>query len=284
LICCPRISELADGFTKYTTTTKIVSEGKDAVNVSVLATNNRNNIKNDSHEKKTNRQSTEATITLVKDSADILLAPEGNLVQNLIVEESATAFSAQMKDTFREVLINNPERIRNNVPFGLGRFLPVGPIAQIEPFLTKSKKEEKILTLAQKLTSMINTDSINPPSAAQLGELIRSLDPNNKSKEANQTANVIENMSAEEIATLWKAIRENAPIYGPQVATLSGKFASSLLGKVSENIDTVIAKTSETEDLGDLLVRNSAKSISAAAKESVNALKPLISTSSKEKE
>lgn len=284
MICCPRISELADGFTKYTTTTKIVSEGKDAVNVSVLATNNRNNIKNDSHEKKTNRQSTEATITLVKDSADILLAPEGNLVQNLIVEESATAFSAQMKDTFREVLINNPERIRNNVPFGLGRFLPVGPIAQIEPFLTKSKKEEKILTLAQKLTSMINTDSINPPSAAQLGELIRSLDPNNKSKEANQTANVIENMSAEEIATLWKAIRENAPIYGPQVATLSGKFASSLLGKVSENIDTVIAKTSETEDLGDLLVRNSAKSISAAAKESVNALKPLISTSSKEKE
>ena len=284
MICCPRISELADGFTKYTTTTKIVSEGKDAVNVSVLATNNRNNIKNDSHEKKTNRQSTEATITLVKDSADILLAPEGNLVQNLIVEESATAFSAQMKDAFREVLINNPERIRNNVPFGLGRFLPVGPIAQIEPFLTKSKKEEKILTLAQKLTSMINTDSINPPSSAQLGELIRSLDPNNKSKEANQTANVIENMSAEEIATLWKAIRENAPIYGPQVATLSGKFASSLLGKVSENIDTVIAKTSETEDLGDLLVRNSAKSISAAAKESVNALKPLISTSSKEKE
>ena len=284
MICCPRISELADGFTKYTTTTKIVSEGKDAVNVSVLATNNRNNIKNDSHEKKTNRQSTEATITLVKDSADILLAPEGNLVQNLIVEESATAFSAQMKDALREVLINNPERIRNNVPLGLGRFLPVGPIAQIEPFLTKSKKEEKILTLAQKMTSMINTDSINPPSAAQLGELIRSLDPNNKSKEANQTANVIENMSAEEIATLWKAIRENAPIYGPQVATLSGKFASSLLGKVSENIDTVIAKTSETEDLGDLLVRNSAKSISAAAKESVNALKPLISTSSEEKE
>ena len=69
-----------------------------------------NNNKNKQHMKDTtsgqnnssdNSRSTEATITLAKDSADILLAPGGNLVQNLIVEESATALSAQVKDTLR---------------------------------------------------------------------------------------------------------------------------------------------------------------------------------------
>ena len=79
---------------------------------------------NESPNKDSNRQSAEATITLAKDSADILLAPEGNLVQNLIVEESATALSAQVKDTLREVLLRNPERIRSSLPLGLGNFLP----------------------------------------------------------------------------------------------------------------------------------------------------------------
>lgn len=265
-IACPenqnRISELADGFTKYTTTTKIVSQGKDAgedVNLnSGIEDNNQN------------RPSAEATITLAKDSADILLAPKGNLVQNLIVEESATALSAQVKDTLREVLLDNPERIRASLPLGLGNLLPKGPVEQIKPFLTKSHREEKVQVLAEKLSGMASFPE--PPTASQLGEMIRSFDTNDSS------ANAVENMSPEEIATLWKAIRENAPVYAPRVASLGGKFATSVLGKVSENIDNVIATTDESDDLADQLVRNSARSISAAAKESVNALKPLVTT------
>ena len=214
------------------------------------------------------RPSTEATITLAKDSADILLAPEGNLVQNLIVEESATAFSAQVKDTLREVLLDNPERIRSSLPLGLGNFLPKGPVEQLEPFLTKSQREEKVQILAEKLASM--TSLPEPPTASQLGSMIRSFDANDSS------ANDVENMSPEEIATLWKAVRENVPVYAPQVASFGGKFATSVLGKVSENIDTVIATSEESDDLADQLVRNSARSISAAAKESANALKPLV--------
>ena len=214
------------------------------------------------------RPSTEATITLAKDSADILLAPEGNLVQNLIVEESATAFSAQVKDTLREVLLDNPERIRSSLPLGLGNFLPKGPVEQLEPFLTKSQREEKVQILAEKLASMASLPE--PPTASQLGSMIRSFDANDSS------ANDVENMSPEEIATLWKAVRENVPVYAPQVASFGGKFATSVLGKVSENIDTVIATSEESDDLADQLVRNSARSISAAAKESANALKPLV--------
>ena len=197
------------------------------------------------------------------------------------MEESATALSAQVKDTLREVLLKNPERIRSSLPFGLGRVLPVGPVDQLETFLAKSQREEKVLVLAQKLSSMASLPS--PPTAAELGDLIRSLNNNNNNSDHNdndKTANMVENMNPEEIAILWKAIRENIPTYAPQVATLGGKFASTVLGKVSTNIDTVIASTKESDDLGDQLVRNSARSISAAAKESANALKPLIEPSS----
>lgn len=124
--------------------------------------------------------------------------------------------------------------------------------------------------MAQKLSSLTSLPST--PTASELGDLIRSLNPNDSS-----ASNAVESMNSEEIATLlWKAIRENVPVYAPQVATLGGKFASTVLGKVSENIDTVIAFTKESDDLGDQLARNSARSISAAAKESANALKPLI--------
>jgi hypothetical protein len=259
---CKRISELAEGFTKYTTTTKIVSQGNG------LGTVDSNAHKSDSGMRGESRQSTEAAITLAKDSADILLAPEGNLVQNLIVEESATALSAQVKDTLRELLVSNPERIRSSLPLGLGNFLPKGPVEQLEPFLTKSGKEEKVQVLAQKLASLASLPST--PTASELGDAIRSFDIN------DPTANVVENMSAEEIAVLWKAVRENAPVYAPRFATLGGKFASSVLGKVSENIDGVISSTKDSDDFADQLVRNSAKGISAAAKESASALKPLI--------
>ena len=256
-----RISELADGFTEYTTTTKIVSEGKDAGNVV------------DGEAKSNRRQNTEATITLVKDSADILLAPDGNLVQNLILEESATALSAQMKDTLREVLVTNPEKIRSSIPFGLGRILPVGPVNELETFLVKSSKEEKVQVLVHKFSSLATLP--NPPTASQLGDLLRSSnDPS--------AANVAENMDAEEIASLWKAIRENVPIYAPQVGTIGGKFATKVLGKMSENIDGVIASTKESDDFGDQFVRSSARSISAAAKESANVLKPLLVSDGKE--
>lgn len=292
-----RISELADGFTKYTTTTKIVSQGKDIGNLPPLvANNNKNNKDHNTNNKSNNRPSTEATITLVKDSADILLAPNGNLVQNLLVEESATALNAQMKDVLREVLVSNPERIRNSIPLGLGRFLPTGPVDQIEPFLMKSDKEKKVQALAQKLSSLLSLP--NPPSVSQVRDFLQSYNRvNNDGNMNNMNGNAVDSMSPEEIALLWKSLRENVPIYAPQVATLGGKFATSFLEKVSDNIDSVIEESNrkkntirsssvggnngggsnnENNDLADQLVTNSARSISAAAKESANVLKPLI--------
>jgi hypothetical protein len=49
----------------------------------------------------------ESSITLAKDSADILLASEGNLLQNLLIEESTLAISARFKDQIRVTFIDS---------------------------------------------------------------------------------------------------------------------------------------------------------------------------------
>jgi hypothetical protein len=54
---------------------------------------------------------------------------------------------------------------------------------------------------------------------------------------------------------------------------LGGKFASTLLNKVSDNIDHVISTNAESTVLPEQVVRNSAKSLSAAAKRSSDAIK-----------
>ena len=102
-----RITELAGGFTTYTTTTKIVSQ------------NTQISKKKSPLKGKTSSEiDARAAITLAKDSADILFHPTGNLIQQMILEESATALHANIKDTLQDILINNPERLRATIPFG----------------------------------------------------------------------------------------------------------------------------------------------------------------------
>ena len=186
------------------------------------------------------------------------------MVQNLVVEESATAANANIKDTLREILIKNPERIRSSLPLGIGNFLPKGPVKEVERFLNKSEREVQVQTLLAKFTLP------EAPSPAELGSMIRTMGGN------SSTASTVEGMNAEEIAVLWKAVRENVPVYGPKVMNLGGKFASTVLSQVSNNIEHVIetSKNAESEaGLPEQLVRNSARGISAAARTGSEALK-----------
>jgi hypothetical protein len=123
----------------------------------------------------------EATITLAKDSADILLAPGGNLVQNLFVEESALAASAKFKDTVRDTFIDGPKRLRESLPFG--SFLPPLPFeGRFAPFVQKTEKELKAQQLADKIASVVDRESNNngvsreTSSSAVVLNSLRSLD------------------------------------------------------------------------------------------------------------
>lgn len=259
-----KITDLADGFQTYSTTTKIFSE------------------KVQSASSKSDGSNIEATISLAKDSADILLAPDGNLIQKILVEESATALNAQIKDSLREVLLTNPERIRNSLPLGLGNLLPKGPVEQVGSFLRKSHKEEKVQELVEKLGSfapelpMLSNDNNNgPPSPIELANAIRAISSDNES-----SASLIEGMSAEETTLLLDALRENVPKYGSRAVDLGGKVASTVLGKISDDIETVLTSTEESSDVAEQLVRNSAKGISAAAKGSSDFLNEQRATTS----
>ena len=250
VIILRRMTELAGGFTTYTTTTKIVSQGGKP-----------------SRENKSNKAPSlssvikdfdaEAAITLAKDSADIILHPTGNLIQKLLLEESATALHANMKDTLRELLIDSPERIRATLPFGF--LIPKMPAEQVALFLQKSQREERVQTLLERFPFP------QIPSPQELGDVIKSVDRN------NPLGVLIDGMSPEEVALIWKALRENGPVYAPRVADLSGKLASSIFGKVGEDIDRVINATDESFSIADTLIRTSAKGISAAAKAAARA-------------
>ena len=85
------MSDLAGGFSSYTTTQKIVSQGNDISKTgdSAISDTKALRIRDNSR-----LSDTEAAITLAKDGAEIILNPEGNFVQNVIVDESAAAVSA----------------------------------------------------------------------------------------------------------------------------------------------------------------------------------------------
>mmetsp|Transcript_16406 Transcript_16406/g.22842 ORF Transcript_16406/g.22842 Transcript_16406/m.22842 type:complete len:724 (-) Transcript_16406:35-2206(-) len=274
-----RLTDLAGGFSTYTTTTKTVNQQATAA----LATTDKapggssngapSAIQKDSQQHKSNLIETEATITLAKDSADILLAPEGNLVQNLLVTESALAASALVKDTLQDSLVDAPKRVRESLPFGLGNFLPQSPLEQgVAPFLKKTSEEKKAQNLIGKVSTMI------PQSALPgLSNNSRDVNKNDSSDIAGSVSlssltDSLNDVDPEEAALLAKELRENLPKYAPLVGQLGGKFASSLLKTASKNIDTTLTEIETTGEDLDQLTKVAAQSISSVATQGADAI------------
>jgi len=255
-----RLKDTVAGFSTYTTTTKIISGKDDLTNEEIHDSSSSNN-------NPLGIVNSEAALTLAKDSADILLAAEGNLVQDLLVEESATAASAQLKDTFRDVLIDTPERIRNSLPFGAGNFLPKPPTKVLEPFLRKSTEEQKAQQLLEQLVSLA------PPLPSDIGDIL----PNSSnSNNSNNPQQVLENLDLEQLAWVSKELRENVPKYGPLVGGLGNKFTSSVLSKVSDSIELALQEkqNSNGSSLDERFIRASAQGVANAANQGATALKP----------
>lgn len=148
-----------------------------------------------------------------KDSADILLAREGNLLQNLLVEESALAASAQFKDTIRKTFVDNPRRLRQTLPFG--SFLPPLPFEeQLEPFVRKTDNEVKAQLLADKLLSLVPTD--DGGSANNNGDIQPTVGSDSDTTAA-VVLNVMRELEPEQAALVVKELRQNLPRYAPLV-------------------------------------------------------------------
>jgi hypothetical protein len=157
----------------------------------------------------------EAVITLAKDSADILLAPEGNLVQNVLLEESVLATSANVKDALQSLLVDGPRNFRESLPF-IGSVLPPSPLENsVAPFLKKTTQEVKAQDLIGKFSSMVAPTSIPLDGSTVDGGLPFSR-PND-----SQTSE--QGIDPEQAAMVAKEVRENISRYAPLVGQLSGK-------------------------------------------------------------
>ncbi|KAI2500242.1 phosphotransferase-like protein [Fragilaria crotonensis] len=259
-----RLADLADGFVKYTTTTKFVEEqGADEdESAGILLSHgaNRETVRS----KERNTSAAEAAVTLVKDSADILLAPGGNFVQNLLVEESVLAASAQVKDTLKDTLIDVPQRFRDALPFGIGSVLPKLPLEDgIKPFVRKTLEEEKALGLVVKISSFIPPSMIPfPGSGGPDGGI-----PINDAAGLESFSQI----TPEQAAYLAKEFRENAPKYAPLLGRLGSKFAATLLKTASRNIESTLGEL-ERDRQGDDFVNAAAKGISGLASRSAGML------------
>jgi hypothetical protein len=247
-----RLTDLADGFSSYTTTSKIINEqvnrgraeaeiGKPRIEADQRTT----------LERKNRLIETESAITLAKDSADILLAPEGNLLQNLLIEETARAASASVKDTVRSTFVDGPRLFRESLPFRIGTILPSLPFeGLVAPFVQKTTEEVQAQELAEKLLALV------PPT-----------EPNDSiSDGAMLFQQSLQELDAEQAALVVREIRMNLPKYAPLVGQLSGKFASLLFRTARTNLDATIAEQSQSGRFADPIAQAAARGLSEVAR------------------
>jgi len=196
-----RLTDLADGFTTYVSTTKSSSQEAPSASNGLAPV--------ESQKSKATFIDAQNAIELAKSGADIILAPKGNLIQNILVDEGAAAFTAKLKDSLRYALVENPNRIRSNLPLNLGSLLPKPFENEISPFLRKTAEEERAQNLVKKLVEVIDGQAQSTGSDGARNMLIsterlRDLDP-------------------EQLALVSKTIRENLPKYAPLFVGLGGK-------------------------------------------------------------
>jgi hypothetical protein len=268
-----RIRDLADGFSSYTTTTKTNQQAKVPEGEIVLVGGDVEKISR-SRDRKNRMIEAESSITLAKDSADILLAPEGNLLQNLLIEESALAVSARFKDRVR-MFVDGPKLFRDSLPFGVGSLLPQLPFEdQVEPFIRKTKGEIKAQELAEKLLTLVprqgSASKGNLPPIAGTA----SINGETSSETSSAVVKTLRNLEPEQAALVIKELRENLPKYSPLITQLGGKFVSTLLRTASSNIETTLAELEMVGRHPDGVTRTTVKSLSSMAQRGASALSP----------
>jgi hypothetical protein len=214
----------------------------------------------------------EATITLAKDSADIFLAPDGNLIQSLFIDESALAASAQIKDTVRETLLSGPQRFRDALPLGIGSFLPPLPFEeQVAPFVIKTEKEIQAQALAEKFANVLMSRSgqNDPVDAAKMDTM------DGFPTTTSAVVQSLRELEPEQAALVLKEIRENVPKYGPLLGQFGTKFISTLLSTASKNIETTLLQLDLAGgDVPDENFKVAIKNLSSVAQRSAAAIAP----------
>ena len=268
-----RLTDLAGGFSTYTTTQKVINSRNTNGNGAHNTNESNTNTVERRPSSKERLADTEAAITLAKDGAEILLNPKGNFVQNLLVDETAAAASAQIKDTLKNVLLDNPYRIKDNLPLNLGNFLPVPLEKELAPFFEKSEGEIKAQALLNKVTAATAPSLPN----ISLPDFDGATNTNDGDVSVNgATTNGSENdLDPEQLAVISRELRENLPKYAPLLGQLGSKFVATVLERTSEDIGRVLLMTEHKGEEGpaDAFVRATARGLKTGAESGAEVLK-----------
>lgn len=251
-----RLGDLAQGFTSFTTTTKKVNEDVSVSNGIVAAsTQSRNGQSNLA----VPSMDTQSVVSLFKESADILLASEGNLIQSLLIGEGVQAVSANAKDSASR-LLNLSKQTRDRLPFGIGTILPSLPFEdRVEPFLVKTPEQVK----AQRLLEIISAQFRREDADHRAGSSSDVID-----------SNLFKDIDPEEVAIIAKEIRENLPRYIPLIQKMGNKFAVELLRSSGVDLETVTKELTSRghDDVEQRVLTSAASRLSAAALEGARRL------------
>lgn len=147
------------------------------------------------------------------------------MVQNLLVEESVLAASAQVKDALRDALVDGPRRFRDTLPLGIGSVLPILPLeGGVEPFLKKTTDEQKAQNLVGKISAFLPQPPVpNLPFSDSAAPQIN--EASNVATVGSSGLDSFGDLDPEQAAYVAKELRENVPKYAPLVGRLGNKVS-----------------------------------------------------------
>jgi hypothetical protein len=251
-----RLRDLAQGFSSFTTTTKKVNESN-----SIVVAEKGSAL--DNRPVAAPSMDTQSLITLLKESANVLLASEGNLIQSLLIGESVQAVSGNVKDAAGRLLGMSKEA-RERLPFG--RLLPsISFEDRFEPFLLKTPEQAKAQKLVETFTSQLQRDN---SGATDRGSKVKSDDDVSVTK-------FLQGLDPEEAALIVKEIRENLPRYLPLMQKLGTKFVAELLRVASIDLQGVAERLGANgrDEIDQTFLKSAASQLSNAALEGARGLK-----------
>jgi hypothetical protein len=252
-----RLTDLAQGFSSFTTTTKKVSESNGIVVAERgNALDSRLSVTGPSRD-------TQSLITLLKESADVLLASEGNLIQSLLIGEGVQAVSGNAKDAAGRLIVLS-KQARESLPFGVGRLLPPNPFEdRLEPFLQKTPEQVKAQKLIETFTTQLQREN-----GGTRGSMV-------KANDDVVVASFLQGLDPEEAALIVKEIRVNLPRYLPLIQKLGTKFVAELLRVASIDLQGVAERLGANgrDDIDQKFLKPAASQLSNAALEGARGLK-----------
>ena len=170
--------------------------------------------------------------------AELLLNPEGNVIQQVLVDEAAAAASGRVK----EVLATSLEPAKR-LGEALGPLQPLAapllmPAQLLTPFTKKTETEEQSLALVNALLESQAAGAGAPSEVGVDTGAESTLAPQSVGALVSQVPSSLSNVDVETVGETVNRLWD----LQPGITAVGGRFANSLLKQASENVERVLGE------------------------------------------